>query len=610
MSELRITAGALAVYRQKPAKITGVSDGKIELVLPDGEHRSVRAKDIAVLHSGPVDRLPTTPLTAPDLMETVAMLEEETVSFVDFTALVYDKADPAAAWSAWLLLEEGIHFTGSVADGVKARPEAEITAALAAIEAKGNSRRQRDELIERIRAGRLLPDDRPHLRDVENLAFGRTAASGIMRDLNMEQTPEKAHRLLLKLGVWNHLVDPFPARAGISLDDPDHPVPALPEEERLDLTGMISLAIDDEGNQDPDDAIGYADGLLWVHVADVSALVDADGDIDREAEARGANLYLPERIVHMLPPPVTHQLGLGLKETSPALSFGLRFGDDGRPTLEKIAPSLVKVTRWSYEEAENHLTEEPLCSLVPLLAKFRAFREQGGALRIDLPEVKIKVVDGQVEIKPLPLLQSREIVAEAMMATGAAVGAYAVEKEIPLPFAVQAEPTIAGKPETLAGMFAARRGCTVTLVQTVAGRHSGLGLDPYVRLTSPLRRYGDLLTHRQLRLHLAGKPLLTATELDGRIAKSEAAAGDLRRLERMANEYWKLVYLEQHPDWSGLAITVDRNDDRLTLMLPELAYEVKLRMGGKIELNSEWTATVNAIDLPGLIARFTLAKKG
>lgn len=603
MDEITCVTGALVVYRQKPAKVNSISDGKIELTLPDGANKSVRLKDVIVLHSGPVSRLPTDSLPPEDLMEIVAMLEDETVSLADLAGLIYDDFSPESAWSVWTLLDEGIYFSGSMVDGIKARSEAEIATTLEVTAAKENSRIEREELIARIRSGNLLPEDLQHLRDVENFALGKTATSGIMRELNMEQTPEKAHRLLLKLKVWDCWTNPYPSRAGIVMENPDLPTPELPEEERVDLSAMVALAIDDAGNQDPDDAISYVDGLLWVHVADVAALVVPGSDIDQEAEARGANLYLPEQTVHMLPPAVTHQLGLGLQETSPALSFAISFDEDGAPTLEKTVISRVKCTRYSYEEAETKLNEEPLCSLVPLLDKFREFREKNGALRIELPEVSVKVVDGDVVIKPYPTLQSREMVAEAMMAAGAAVGKFALEKEIPVPFAVQPEPDIAGKPETLAGMFSARRGCSVTSVQTVPGRHSGLGLEPYVRITSPLRRYDDLLAHQQVRSYLAGELLQSASEIDGKIAKAQNASRELRRLERVVNEFWKLVYLELHPDWQGKAIVVERMENRLTVILPDLAYEYKIRSSG-LELNDEWTVTVNAVDLAGQSAHF------
>jgi exoribonuclease-2 len=62
-----------------------------------------------------------------------------------------------------------------------------------------------------------------------------------------------------------------------------------------------------------------------------------------------------------------------------------------------------------------------------------------------------------------------------------------------------------------------------------------------------------------------------------------------------------------HPDWKGRAVVVDRMDSRLTIMLPDLAYEYKLRYGGNMELNSEWQAAVNVVDLPALTAQFTIS---
>jgi exoribonuclease-2 len=135
--------------------------------------------------------------------------------------------------------------------------------------------------------------------------------------------------MLVKVGYWPPSTTPIPARFGAATTDPDLPVPALPDEERLDLTHLPAFAIDDEGNQDPDDAVSIDGDRIWVHVADVAALVRPDSELDREARARGANLYLPEGIVNMLPAAVTEQLGLGLQPVSPALSFGFRVADDG-----------------------------------------------------------------------------------------------------------------------------------------------------------------------------------------------------------------------------------------------------------------------------------------
>jgi len=602
----KITKDCLVLFKKKPAKVLAAGE-KVEISISGGDSKSVRPKDVEVIHPGPVSSPNVAAPEKAEIEETLEMLDGETVAFEDFTALLYGDFTPAAAWGAWSLLDEGTYFTGTQESGVTAKSRAEIDAVLQAAAEKDQAKQRRAAFIERVREGKLLSEDAVYMRDVENVALGRAESSSVMRDLQMEQTPEKAHRLLLGTGLWDCWTDPHPSRFSVALEDPDFAVPELPEEERLDLTSLPAYAIDDEGNQDPDDALSFDGELLWVHVADAAALVGPGSEIDVEAMNRGANLYLPEKIVHMLPRGITDKLGLGLSEKSPALSFGLRIGEDGAPKLEKLALTWLKVTRLSYEEAEEKMDEEPFCSINALAERFRRRRLDAGAVQIVLPEVKIRVADHQVDIKLLPDLASREMVADAMMAAGEAVAAFALEKDIPMTFATQPPPDEAFElPETVAGMFSARKMFNPSQVQLFADRHFGLGLERYVRTTSPLRRYSDLLAHQQLRAWLTGKPVIPAEELSGRIAVAERASGEYRKVERTANEYWKLVYLLENPDWQGRAIAVDKMDDRVTLMIPELAYEFKSRLGSKTELNKEFKLTLNTVDLPGMTARFRI----
>ncbi|MPN27644.1 Ribonuclease R [bioreactor metagenome] len=136
----------------------------------------------------------------------------------------------------------------------------------------------------------------------------------------------------------------------------------------------------------------------------------------------------------------------------------------------------------------------------------------------------------------------------------------------------------------MAAMYALRRSCPPSVVTTIAARHSGLGLACYTRVTSPLRRYGDLLAHQQLRRIIKGEEPLTMEYLDGRLAVSERESLARRRLERQSNEFWTQVFLAQHPDYRTEAIPVFRQDDRLTYLIPELACEFKNRFGGKVVL--------------------------
>ncbi|MEZ4620493.1 MAG: RNB domain-containing ribonuclease [Caldilineaceae bacterium] len=85
--------------------------------------------------------------------------------------------------------------------------------------------------------------------------------------------------------------------------------------------------------------------------------------------ARGVISYLPEGTIHMLPADATAMLGLGLQERSPALSFRLRLNEAAEIQELTITPSWIRVTRLSYEEAEQRLDEPIFAELYALAAR-------------------------------------------------------------------------------------------------------------------------------------------------------------------------------------------------------------------------------------------------
>ncbi len=601
--------GCLVIYKTRCAVVSARNGEKFEIRIEGGDSKNVRAKDMVWLHRGPVSALPPETLPDPNGEELAELMDGEQIPFGDFLELAYGADTPAAAWSAWQLLARNIWFSGSPEDGVCARERAAVESALAAIRERELAAERRVALLERIRNGALLPEDRPAMREIEHVARGETPSSRIMHELKIEAIPEKAHQLLLRTGVWDEWVDPWPARFGVPTGDPELPLPESAGEERTDLTAMAAYAIDDADSGDPDDAIGFADGLLWVHVADPLAAIQDDDPVDREARQRGANLYLPEGISHMLPPEATRRFGLGLQEISPALSFALSIDDDGRAVLEKMMLSRVRVTRCDYDGAGHLLTGE-LAPVQAMLARFRRRRAEEGALFIDLPEVKIRIVDGQIRVIPLPLLPVRELVANAMLACGSAVAQYLADREVAVPYAVQPPPEEPeeGIPDGLPLMFARRRGCAPGVLQSFPGRHAGLGLEPYVRVTSPLRRYEDLLAHRQLRRLIKGETPLTSDEIDAALTFSEPAALERRKLERRVNEFWLLTWMAQHPDWSGACVAAARQDDRLTWLIPELAYEFKNRFDDGVRLGEERRCVPVTVDPVTLTCRMRIEK--
>src|SRR5690606_22780516 len=106
---------------------------------------------------------------------------------------------------------------------------------------------------------------------------------------------------------------------------------------------------------------------------------------------------------------------------SPALSFALRLSPEGDVTAEEIVPSWVRVSRTTYEAAETQLEQAPFAEMWEFMQPFREKRARTGAIEIDLPEVRVRVKEDGVTVRPLPNLRSRNLVREAMLMTGEAV---------------------------------------------------------------------------------------------------------------------------------------------------------------------------------------------
>jgi exoribonuclease-2 len=627
--------GSLVLYKNRPARVARVGD-KLGIELEGGKTLSVRRKDVVLLHPGPMQGLDELRPQAGEVEAAWELLAGDTTTLDELAELIYGAYTPVAAWAAWQLVDDGLYFQGTPEEVVARSAEA-VAQERAARQAQAAERRAWATFMERARAGEVAlgtPEDEGsdvrYLQEVEELALGRRDTSRVLRELGRGVSPENAHALLLELGYWDQWVDPYPRRLKLLTSPPAVTLAALPDEERVDLTHLPAFAIDDEGNRDPDDALSlekrsetgqqadWEGWRLWVHVADVGALVHPDSPADLEARARGATLYLPEGAVPMLPPEAVRALGLGLVEVSPALSYGLDLDSAGAVLGVEVVPSWVRVTRLTYEEAEARIEsgEAPFQNLYQLAQSYHAHRHERGAVHIELPEVKISVRDGDIDILPLFPLKSRALVREAMLMAGEAVGRFALERDIPFPFttqpAPQKSPSEAGVgPGGLAGMYALRRTLKRSQYRSVPVPHAGLGLEIYAQATSPLRRYLDLVVHQQLRAHLRGGRLLKVQEVLERVGAAMAVAGDVRRAERLARRHWTLVYLvlqfEEHSAWQGEGVLVEKHGSRGTVLVPDLALEVRAHLREDLPLNSSVSLALGGVDLANLDAYFRIA---
>jgi exoribonuclease-2 len=611
MASSALPLHALVVYKKQPGRILARND-KIEIELPGEEHIKVRPKDVIILHPGPLDSLNSLNIPSGDIQTAWELLSGKQTDLEELAELIYGDFTPASAWAVWELLEDGLYFQGSPEEitPIAAR---DVEHQIASRKAKAQEFSAWNSLLGRIREGSFEPhdlslQDQKFLSEVENLALDKRPNSRLLQELGRTQSPENAHAFLIEFGFWDAYVNPYPTRLGVPQEPPQFKLPMLPDEDRLDLTHLPAFAIDDEENQDPDDALSLDGDELWVHIADVASIVYPESPIDLEARLRGANIYLPEGTIPMLPQQAVAQLGLGLTEVSPALSFHIVLSADGNIQDVEIQPSWVRVKRLSYQQAQERLMngDKELRRMLSYLQPFNSRRHLEGALTMDLPEVIVKVKDTRVEIRPVQSSNSRVLVREAMLAAGQAAALYAYHNQIPIPYTNQASTPGLQPAEDMAGRYDLRKKMKRSHLSLIPEQHAGLGLNPYTRATSPLRRYQDLLVHQQIRAHWAGQPVRDEQEILKATGAAEGGASAANRAESLSRRHWTLVYLLQNPGWSGNAVLVDKSGMAGKFIIPDLAWETTIHLFEDLPLNTVVDVQVSSVDLPNLDAYFRI----
>ncbi|MBQ9282608.1 MAG: RNB domain-containing ribonuclease [Treponema sp.] len=526
-------------------------------------------------------------------------------SFSDMAELLRGELKADESWGIYSSLKASFEFEEILRDGriffLPRSPER-----ITELKNKAYEKEHADELraafIERLKTKNLLPDDSKFMGDVEALALGTTDKSRTMKEAGFKETPEKAHKLLLDTKLWDITRNPYPVRWGLSAKSASVSLGTPPDEERVRVPG-VSYAIDSQWSTDPDDAIAFDGEYLWVHIADPAAFVTPDSEIDKVARGRGATLYLPEGAARMLSEDCLEDYALGLREESRALSFKIKLGENGELEDCEVLRTLVDVKRLSYEKADELKDSPELKPLFEIARKNAERRVKAGAVNISIPEVHISVNPETKEVvfEPVSHCESGEVVREAMVLAGEGAAKFAFKNNLPFPFISQDAPEIPKDiPDGLAGQFRLRKCMRKRNVNVTPASHAGLGVGMYSQVTSPLRRYGDLLGHEQLRAFLKGEKLIDKDTMLMRMSEGDAAMQASKKAERNSRQHWTLVYFLQHQDWTGEAICVDKQPGRALYFIPQLGLETVIGGEAPVDLNGKVTLKAGKIDLPNL----------
>jgi len=579
--------GALVAYKGKPAKISAITTHKYDLSFSDGGNRKVREKDFRYIHPVFSNVNNQCPLADMSVLED---LQAESLSLKELTEWLFDDYSSQNAWCTNLLAEDGLYFFWNK-DILILRSTEQIKTIEKQRQDKSLELESLQKCVDNLQNNIVDEQDSFWLREIEKVALNQSKHTKVLDALSIDNTPEMAHELLLKIKHWSELFNPYPERHKIypneelTLD--------FKEVKRKDLTRLKSFAIDNSDSSEADDAISLDGDRVWIHIADVAAQVEIDSELDSYAQKRASNLYLPDQTIHMLPPNLSSFCSLGESEKSSVLSIGFMMTDCQISDI-KIFQSHIKVVKMSYEEADQALKEDQLLSKLNVLAKFhKAFRNENGAIKLDLPNVNVKLKNKKVDIQTQAESESRELVAEMMVIAGRVIAQYAIEHKISMPFLTQevgsfSEDIIENKENlTATQTFQATRCFKQSKITPKASLHAGLGLSSYVRVTSPIRRYLDLLVQQQLVRFINNQPTLEDSQIKQRITQVNAVISRANKATRQSIEHFKCLFLIQKNNWCGKGIIVDLNGNKATLLIPEIAMTTQIKIKSKVQLEDQ-----------------------
>lgn len=335
---------------------------------------------------------------------------------------------------------------------------------------------------------------------------------------------------------------------------------------RVDCRGDFVFTIDPDDARDFDDAIhvertnhGWKVGI---HIADVSHYVRPKSALDREAFARGNSVYLPDRVIPMLPEVLSNGLcSLRPNEDRLAFSVFAEVSPEGKVRHTRFAKSIIRSRhRLTYKEALAMLQSEPTDEISrrvheawAVSSRLRRRRFENGSLDLDFPETKVRVDENgkPYAIEKIENDISHQLIEELMLLANESVARELKLRRQPTVYRVHENPDPdkllefrdlarsfgiscgdLTQRQELQRLLASVRGQSfeytvkVGLLKSLkrarysdeALGHYGLAKSDYLHFTSPIRRYADLIAHRSLEKHLG----LTKQGPDSRQLAEEA----------------------------------------------------------------------------------------
>ncbi len=490
---------------------------------------------------------------------------------------------------------------------------------------------------------KLLPEFLPLLNSLEQCLTNEAYVpeSWLNELLSAQSGPfrSRAETIVMLLVGGQRLpedADPFILESGIPLEFDSaalEEAELFTEPESMNLPGALEtgvvISIDDAETEEIDDAVSIKrvndSYLLGIHIADMFEFVGPGTPLDREAAQRCTSVYLPHRQIRMLPERISCGLASLFKNRArPVLSCSILLG----PDLEMLEWSFSR----AYLEVQDNLTysqadkimrsaDDPsdappgLKHGLEVLEKFTDIllrnRMDKGALLISRPEVKITFDNSEIQLELIdPESVSRRIISELMILYNRLASEFASAQQLPFIYRTQNKPEneIPHLPEKGYDNYAAFKLFSMmegSGMSVKPSPHFGLGLDSYAQVSSPIRRYTDLLNQRQICSILEGQePPHPAEQLSEHLAEIDSSERSRRNLERKISRLFTLRHLLKSKNGEFEIVVLQPNKAGYLVETAAECFRGFLNTSETLQPGTTVTAKISRIDPESDILQF------
>ena len=383
-------------------------------------------------------------------------------------------------------------------------------------------------------------------------------------------------------------------------------------QKRKDLRMLNTFTIDPEGARDLDDAMSIVKNnnfyKVYIHIADVSYFVKKGNSIDMEARRRSFSVYLPDRVVRMLPPLLSENLCSLLPDSDKyAVTTEVDIDFNGNVLGYDIYKSIIKSDRkFSYENVFNILENNLDDSLITELRYLKEASFLLGKKRLKLPE---KRFNNNLEIETLYLDYSHSMIEEMMILNNILVAKTLFKKGICYPcryhgipdyenntklieliervnnmtfskidvFKLQSLVDVSDNTIKLINLFFIHKILSKAKYDCEESGHWALNLDFYSHFTSPIRRYPDLISHRLIfeenyNEDTLKKVLTNINENETTYQQIEFYIDKVRKIRILNNEF------EKNKDKVFDAYIIDVRNPTLNIFIPSLFWSDEIHI--------------------------------